>query len=122
MVLAMESFASSSTKCRRAWLLDYLGEPFDAANCQGCDVCDRRRHGASVAAAAASGGGSGGSSGWFSTVPASPGCSGHSGGEPAWAVQDLTAPAKLLVGAVANTGGRFGISVPVALVRQDPSA
>ena len=34
MVMAMERFASSSTKCRRMWLLDYLGEPFDAANCQ----------------------------------------------------------------------------------------
>jgi hypothetical protein len=34
MVMAMESFASSSSQCRRAWLLEYLGEPFDQNQCQ----------------------------------------------------------------------------------------
>ena len=30
----MESFCTTA-KCRRTWLLDFLGEDFDVANCQG---------------------------------------------------------------------------------------
>jgi ATP-dependent DNA helicase RecQ len=30
---------SENSGCRRRWLLEYFGESFDAANCQGCDNC-----------------------------------------------------------------------------------
>ena len=34
----MVHFAENSA-CRRRWLLEYFGEPFDTPNCQGCDNC-----------------------------------------------------------------------------------
>jgi len=30
---------SENSGCRRRWLLEYFGEPFEPANCQGCDNC-----------------------------------------------------------------------------------
>ena len=30
---------SENSGCRRRWLLDYFGEAFETANCQGCDNC-----------------------------------------------------------------------------------
>ncbi|MBU1205985.1 MAG: ATP-dependent DNA helicase [Proteobacteria bacterium] len=33
----------ASTRCRRAFLLDYFGERFSSADCGRCDVCQQRR-------------------------------------------------------------------------------
>jgi len=30
---------SENSSCRRRWLLEYFGEPFDTPNCQSCDNC-----------------------------------------------------------------------------------
>ncbi len=38
----MVHFAENSA-CRRRWLLEYFGEPFDTPNCQACDNCQSPR-------------------------------------------------------------------------------
>ncbi|CAN0219814.1 unnamed protein product, partial [Scytosiphon promiscuus] len=89
LLAAMEKFATSAG-CRRRALLGYFGEDMGDAKCDGCDVCDRA---AAAAAASASG--------------------------VATSNEDVdlfTDPARLVLQAVQDSGGRYGHAVPISLL------
>ena len=94
MVQEMEDFAKTSS-CRRHWLLRYLGEDFDSAQCSGCDNCERKIRQSSLGAGVTDGVG------------------------PAL---DMTKEVGLLLEAVHATGGRFGLGVPVDVLRGSQSS
>ena len=109
LVMEMEMYATSHS-CLRMFILEFLGERFDASSCQGCDVCDRYCKSESSVP---------GAGGWFSTVPAAqPGINtARTSAEAAWEVQDLSKQIRLLLHAVKDSGGRYGMGVPVDIVR-----
>eukprot|EP00752_Nemacystus_decipiens_P004929 g4486.t1 len=85
----MEKFATSPG-CRRRAVLSHFGEDMGDAKCDGCDVCDRAEV---VAAASASG---------VTTSNED--------------VELFTAPARLVLQAVHDSGGRYGMTVPIGLL------
>ncbi|CAM9610742.1 unnamed protein product, partial [Laminaria digitata] len=89
LLAEMESFATGSG-CRRRSLLKYFGEDMGDAKCDGCDTCDR----AAVAAAASSSGAS----------------------KSNEDVELFTAPARLVLQAVHDSGERYGFAVPISLL------
>ncbi|CAM9540649.1 unnamed protein product, partial [Phaeothamnion confervicola] len=96
LLAGMEKYATSPL-CRRMTLLNYFGEPHAPAACaasSGCDVCDRR---AAVATA-------GGESAGVRVRPTA----------AVWA--ELSERARLVLQAMRDSGGRRGITTPVALL------
>ncbi|CAM9820322.1 unnamed protein product, partial [Ectocarpus sp. 4 AP-2014] len=89
LLAEMEKF-STSPGCRRRAILAYFGEDMGDSKCDGCDVCDR-----TAAAAAASANGA-------SAINED--------------VELFTGPARLVLQAVHDSGGRYGITVPIGLL------
>ncbi|CAM9478460.1 unnamed protein product [Ascophyllum nodosum] len=89
LLAEMEKFATSPG-CRRRSLLKYFGEDMGTAKCDGCDDCDR--------AAASTTGFDGGAS------------------NSAKEAELFNEPARLVLQAVHDSGGRFGSGVPISLL------
>eukprot|EP00903_Cladosiphon_okamuranus_P019699 g18102.t1 len=91
----MEKFATSPG-CRRRAVLSHFGEDMGDAKCDGCDACDR----AEVAAAASASG----------VIKSNED------------VELFTAPARLVLQAVHDSGGRYGIGVPIGVLMGNKTA